>query len=116
MRTFSTLLMGMAVTLCLNPAAGAQTISQDTMFFHFIGVWKTAGEVKPVNGAPAGAKFTVQETTRPVLKGTYILSREHSHPDGKKSLWLMTLDKTRNIYPFWMFDSDGLLGCQWELT
>jgi hypothetical protein len=116
MRTLTTLIIGLAVSACLNPAASAQPPERDPLFSHFIGVWKSMGQVKPTKNAPAGGKFTVQETTRSALKGSYILSREHSHPDGKKSLWLMTLDKTRNTYLFWMFDSSGLLGGQWELT
>ncbi len=120
MRTGNILLFGLVVSTSLPAIVGAQPpeehAKEHDMFSHFIGVWKAAGEVKPTKIAPAGGKFTVQETTRSALKGSYILSREHSQPDDKKSLWLITLDKPRNTCLFWMFDSNGLLGGKWELT
>lgn len=85
------------------------------MLLRFAGTWRTSGESKPSKWLPERANFTVRENTRSVLKGRFILGDEHSQPDGRKSLWLMTHDPQRNIYPFWMFDSTGLLGGQWEL-
>jgi Protein of unknown function (DUF1579) len=85
------------------------------MLSRFIGVWRTSGETKPAKWSPESAIFTVQENTQSVLKGKFILGHEHSQPDGRKSLWLMTYDTQRNSYPFWMFDSNGLLGGEWEL-
>jgi hypothetical protein len=82
----------------------------------FSGVWRTTCRTEPAKWSPEGADFTVQEVTKPVLKGRYILAHEHSQPDGGKSLWLMTHDADRNVYPFWMFNSTGLLGGEWELT
>lgn len=85
------------------------------MLSRFAGVWRTSGESKPAKWLTERSKFTVQETTQPVLKGKFIMGHEHSQPDGRKSLWLMTDDAQQNTYPFWMFDSRGLLGGQWEL-
>lgn len=86
------------------------------MLPRFAGVWRTRGESKPSKWSPERTTFSVQETTQPVLKGKFLLGREHSQPDGEKSLWLMTFDPQRNVYPFWMFDSHGLLGGEWELS
>lgn len=86
------------------------------MLAKFSGVWRTTIERKPSKWQPEGGKFIVLENTQSVLKGRYLLGREHSQPDGKKALWLMTYDAERNAYPFWMFDSAGLLGGRWELT
>ncbi len=80
---------------------------------HFTGVWSTISEVK-LSESPSGGKFTVKEVTEPVLKGRMILGHEQSAPDGRKSLWLMGWDAQRNVAPFWLFDTSGLLGAQWE--
>jgi len=85
------------------------------MLSRFAGVWRTSGESKPAKWTPESTKFTVQESTQSSLKGKFILAHEHSQPDGRKSLWLMTHDAQSNTYPFWMFDSTGLLGGEWEL-
>lgn len=82
----------------------------------FAGVWRTNSELRPSESLPEGGKFTSQEVTRPALKGRYLLSRELSAPDGRRSLWLMTWDAERRVAPFWLFDSEGLFGARWELT
>ena len=35
--------------------------------------------------------------------------------DNHKSLFVATHDSDKNIFPFWGFDSKGLLGAEWEL-
>lgn len=105
---------GPYATVADEPTAAASLA--DPLLRHFAGVWRTSCEVMPSQWAPDGGKTSVQEVTAAALQGRYILAREHSQPDNRKSLWLMTHDAPRNVYAFWLFDSSGLLGAQWELS
>lgn len=105
----------LVLILLMLPTCDARADDPAGMLSRFAGVWRTSGESKPAKWTPESTKFTVQESTQSVLKGRFILGHEHSLPDGRKSLWLMTHDAQSNTYPFWMFDSTGLLGGEWEL-
>lgn len=96
--------------------ANSALVGDPGILASFTGVWSTKGELKPSESLPDGGQFTVREVTRPILRGRMILGHEQSAPDGRKSLWLMGWDAQRNVAPFWMFDSDGLLGGQWDLS
>jgi hypothetical protein len=86
------------------------------MLSRFVGVWQTRGTDKPAKWKPDGGESTVHEVTQWALKNRIILGREHNQNDGRKSLWVMAYDQQENVYPFWMFDSRGLMGGQWKLT
>lgn len=86
------------------------------MLERFAGVWHTNSTIKASRWFPDGANFTVREVTEPVMNGKYLLGRELSAPDGEKGLWIMTYDAKQKTYPFWMFNSTGLMGGQWSLT
>lgn len=88
----------------------------DGMLSHFVGVWQTRGTNKPSRWQPEGNESTVHEVTQWALKNQIILGREHDQTDGRKALWVMTYDQQQNAYPFWMFDSNGLMGGRWQLT
>lgn len=90
--------------------------TSDPLMRSFAGVWLTDIAMEKSKWFPDGGRFSVQEVTQPVLKGRLLLGRETSQPDGRKSLWLLTHDAERNVYPFWMFDSSGLGGGEWELS
>jgi hypothetical protein len=105
----------LVLILLMLSTCDARAVDPTGMLSRFAGVWRTSSESKPAKWTPESTKFTVQESTQSVLKGKFILGHEHSQPDGRKSLWLMTHDAQNNTYPFWMFDSTGLLGGEWEL-
>lgn len=105
----------LVLILLMLSTCDARAADPAGMLSRFAGVWRTSGESKPAKWTPQSTKFTVQESTQSVLKGKFILGHEHSQPDGRKSMWLMTHDAQSNIYPFWMYDSTGLLGGEWEL-
>lgn len=105
------------------PPGAATTTSAPTlpagdpgMLERFAGVWNTTSTMKRSQWFPDGANFTVREVTEPVMNGKYLLGREISTPDGEKRLWVMTYDAKQKTYPFWMFNSTGLMGGQWSLT
>ncbi len=110
--------MRLSLLLILAVCSTCNVRAEDpgVMLSRFAGVWRTKVESKPAKWSPERSNYTVQENTHVVLNGKFILGHEHSQPDGRKSLWLMTHDAQRNIYPFWMFDSNGLLGGEWELN
>jgi hypothetical protein len=101
------------MTAAVSPAAepdGAKVLG------HFVGSWHTEVTVKPSQSSPDGAKGTVSEYTTWTLKDRFVLGREISQPDGVKSLWLMKHDPDSNSYPFWFFNSNGVLGGEWSGT
>uniref|UniRef100_A0A7C2K138 Uncharacterized protein n=1 Tax=Schlesneria paludicola TaxID=360056 RepID=A0A7C2K138_9PLAN len=106
----------------LPPGAAATTSApalaagDPGMHESFAGVWHTTSTMKPCQWFPDGANFTVREVTEPVMNGKYLLGREISTPDGEERLWIMTYDAKQKTYPFWMFNSTGLMGGQWLLT
>ena len=81
---------------------------------HFVGVWNNVATDKPAKLLPVGGKRSIKESTTRILKNRFILGREVSQPDGMKSLWLMTYDTKTNSYPFWVFNTKGLLGSEWS--
>ncbi|MDZ4683583.1 MAG: DUF1579 family protein [Planctomycetaceae bacterium] len=99
-----------------SPASHPATPGSDAMLPHFVGAWSTAVTSKPTKQQLEQMQFQVQEVTDLTLKNRFLIGRELSQPDGVKRLWLMTYDKQRNAYPFWMFDSNGLMGGEWSLT
>lgn len=82
----------------------------------FVGVWDLSGTRKPAEWHPDGGDFTGKEIATWGLKNRYILIRDLSESEGKKGLWIATYDPRQNAYPFWGFDSQGLMGAQWTLT
>jgi hypothetical protein len=93
-----------------SPAGEATGMSR------FIGVWKTEVTHKPSQSAPDGGKSTARESTSRVLNGRFVMGREIGSPDGIKSLWLMTFDEKTKSFPFWYFNSAGVLGGEWSNT
>jgi hypothetical protein len=98
------------------PTASTLAAGDPGMLERFAGVWQTTSSMKPCQWFPDGANFAVREVTEPVMNGKYLLGREISTPDGEKRLWIMTYDVKQKTYPFWMFNSAGLMGGQWSLT
>jgi hypothetical protein len=83
---------------------------------HFVAAWNTEVTDKPAKWLPQGGKRNVQESISWILKDRFILGREVSRPDGGKALWLMTYDPKAKTYPFWYFNTSGVLGGEWSST
>lgn len=98
-----------------NPARSA-TPASPAEIDRFVGIWNTEAVHKPSKSAPAGGQSTARESTSRILNGRFVRGRELSRPDGVKSLWLMTYDPKTNSYPFWFFNSAGVLGGEWSNT
>ena len=99
-----------------TPSASPPSASDPGMLERFVGVWHATSTSKPSQLAPAGGTHRVREVTEPVMDGKYLMGREISAPTGEKHLWIMTYDAKQKNYPFWMFNSAGLMGGQWSLT
>ncbi len=99
-----------------SPPVSTPAAADPGMLERFAGVWQTTSSMKPCQWFPDGANFAVREVAEPVMNGKYLLGREISAPDGEKRLWIMTYDARQRTYPFWMFNSAGLMGGQWSLT
>jgi hypothetical protein len=81
----------------------------------FVGVWDLKSTLKPAKWNPDGGEVTVKESTVWALKNRVIVTRDMSHPDATKRLYITTHDVERDAFPFWCFDSNGLPGAQWLL-
>jgi hypothetical protein len=81
----------------------------------FVGVWDLKSTLKPAKWNPDGGETTGKESTVWAIKNRIIMIRDVSAPDGKKGLYISTHDAQRDAYPFWCFDSNGLMGTQWRL-
>ncbi len=97
-------------------AASAQDVPKNDVLDRFVGVWELKSTLKPAKWNPEGGEFTGQESTVWALKNRVILIRDVSQPEGRKGLYISLYDAQRNVYPFWCFDSNGLMGTQWELS
>ncbi len=82
----------------------------------FVGVWQTRAVDRPAKWNPAGGESTVHEVTHGALQKRILLGHEHNQTDGRKALYVTTYDEAQHVYLFWMFDSRGALGSQWQLT
>jgi hypothetical protein len=83
---------------------------------HFVGNWHAQVIEKSSTSTPDGANHTHIESTSWTLVDRFILGREMRQTDGVKSLWLMTYDSNTKTYPFWFFNSMGVLGGEWRGT
>jgi hypothetical protein len=81
----------------------------------FVGVWDLKTRLKPAKWHPDGGEFTGKESTVWALKNRIIMIRDVTQPDGKKGLFIALHDPKQDAYPFWGFDSKGLLGGHWLL-
>jgi hypothetical protein len=104
----------LAVLLLTLPQSQAAEPDGAKVLGLFVGSWQTDVTVKPSASSPKEAKGTNNEYTTWTLKDRFVLGRELSQPDGVKSLWLMKHDSESNSYPFWFFNSNGVLGGEWS--
>jgi hypothetical protein len=88
---------------------------RDEVLERFVGVWDLKSTLKPAKWSPDGGETTGKESTVWALKNRIIMIRDVSQPDGRKGLFISTHDPEQDAYPFWGFDSNGLLGGQWLL-
>ena len=95
-----------------QPAADA---AKDEVLQRFVGVWDLKSNHKPAKWNPEGAETTGKESTVWTLKNRIIMIRDFSAPDGRKALYIATHDPKQDAYPFWGFDSNGLMGAEWLL-
>lgn len=114
--------MRIATAACLLTFATHATSAQepaatprDEVLNRFVGVWDLKSTLKPAKWNPDGGDSTGKESTVWALKNRIIMIRDISQPDGKKGLLISTHDAKRDAYAFWCFDSNGLMGTQWEL-
>lgn len=107
-----------ATLLFVTCAASAQeqpTAPKNEVLQRFVGAWDLKSTLKTSKWHPDGGEFTGKESTVWALKNRVILIRDMSQPDGRKGLFISTHDAQRDAYPFWCFDSTGLMGGQWQL-
>jgi hypothetical protein len=97
------------------PAEVSSAIPRNEILERFVGVWDLKTTLKPAKWHPEGGEFTGKESTVWALKNRIIMIRDVSQPDGKKGLFITTYDPQQDAYPFWGFDSKGLLGGHWLL-
>lgn len=108
-----TLALSLLVTgLC---HASAQENKRDEVLGRFVGIWKLDGEARPSKWTPDGRTISGHESVIWGLKNRVILIRAIDRIDKHKSLFIATHDPDKGVYPFWGFDSRGLMGAQWEL-
>jgi len=89
--------------------------AKDEVLNRFVGVWDLSSKLSPSKWNPDGGDFTGKESTVWALKNRVILIRDQGEQDELKGLYVATYDPVRQAYPFWCFNSDGLLGTKWEL-
>jgi hypothetical protein len=107
-------LLVLVTTLHLQ-AQDQAAAAKNEVLQRFVGVWDLKTTLKPAKWHPEGGEFTGKESTVWALKDRIIMIRDVSQPDGKKGLFIATYDPQQDAYPFWGFDSKGLLGGQWLL-
>lgn len=95
--------------------ASAQDENGNEVLRRFVGIWKLDGEARPSKWTPDGSTISERENAIWALKKRVILIRAVDKTDNHKSLFVATHDRGKNIYPFWGFDSKGLMGAEWEL-
>lgn len=93
----------------------AADVPKDEVLQRFVGVWDLKSTHKPAKWNPDGAETTGKESTVWALKNRIIIIRDISAPDGNKAMYIATHDPKQNAYPFWGFDSKGLMGAEWLL-
>lgn len=95
--------------------ASAEKKGGDEVLRRFVGIWKLDGEARPSKWVPDGQTFSGHENVIWALKKRAILIRAVDKIDNHKSLFIAAHDPDKGVYPFWGFDSRGLMGAQWEL-
>ncbi|MDA1053275.1 MAG: DUF1579 family protein, partial [Planctomycetota bacterium] len=113
-RAFKATYLILLVTLTASAQEQAAN-PKDEVLQRFVGVWDLKSTLKPAKWNPEGGEFTGKESTVWTLKNRVILIRDMSQPDGRKGLYISLHDAARDAYPFWCFDSNGLMGTQWLL-
>lgn len=109
-------LLGPQIVKAEEPAEkSAVSISKNSVLQRWVGVWDMAGTLKPSKWHPNGGETTGKESTVWALKNRIIVTRVMSQPGGQKTFFISTYDSQRDAYPYWCFDSNGLLGAQWLL-
>ena len=101
--------------VCAVSAQEKTAAPKNEVLQRFVGTWDLKSSLKPAKWHPDGGEFTGKESTVWALKDRIIMIRDISAPDGKKGLFIATHDPKQDAYPFWGFDSKGLLGAQWLL-
>lgn len=116
------LLTGLSMLLIRGLSATNLADAQEPAAHHknevlqrFVGVWDLKSTLKPAKWNPDGGETTGRESTVWALKNRIIMIRDMSSPDGNKGLYISTHDPKQDAYPFWCFDSHGLMGTQWLL-
>jgi Protein of unknown function (DUF1579) len=121
MRIHFSLATGVVLAVAFAASVSNQTAAQEAanprheILQRFIGEWDLTSTLKPSMWNPQGGEFTGKESTVWALKNRVILIRDMSRPDGKKGFYISLHDVERDAYPFWCFDSNGLMGTQWLL-
>ena len=107
-----------ALAALLLTTATSQAAESDgaKVLGHWVGSWQGEVTFKPTKQSPDGAKGTTSQFTAWTLKERFVLGRQVTQPDNVKSLWLMTYDQESRNYPFWFFNSKGVLGGEWRGT
>ncbi len=106
----------LAVLLLTPSESQAEEPDGAKVLGHWVGSWQAEVTYKPSTSSPDGAKGTDSEFTTWTLKERFVLGRQVTQPDNVKSLWLMTYDQQSKSYPFWFFNSKGVLGGEWRGT
>jgi uncharacterized protein (TIGR03067 family) len=94
----------------------AQEKNGEEVLGRFVGIWKLDGEASPSKWAPEGKTISGHENAIWALKKRVILIRAVDKRDNRRSLFISTFDPDRNVYPMWGFDSQSLMGAEWELS
>ena len=109
-----TLVVTLLVTGC-NQTFAQENNGEDVLE-RFIGIWKIDGEALPSKWTPEGKAISGHENAIWALKKRVILIRAVDQIDNRKSLFISTFDPANNVYPMWGFDSQSLMGVEWELA
>jgi Protein of unknown function (DUF1579) len=109
-----TLVCILSATMCHRTTA--QESDGDKVLGRFVGTWKIDGKAHPSKWAPDSKKISEQESTVWALQKRLILIRAVDPVGHGKSLFIVTHDPEKKVYPLWGFDSSGLAGAEWELT
>lgn len=114
----SKLRLTLAVTLLVTGCnhTFAQENSGEDVLERFVGIWKLDGEALPSKWTPEGKAISGHENAIWALKKRVILIRAVDQIDNRKSLFISTFDPANNVYPMWGFDSQSLMGVEWELA
>lgn len=93
----------------------AQEKDDDEVLGRFVGIWKLDGVASPSKWTPDGKAISGWEHVTWALRKRVVLIRAVDKLDSHKSLFIATHDPKQNVYPLWGFDTNGLMGAEWEL-